>query len=147
MQVILQANLKPEYANLLARAREVSENAYNKYSGFFVGVALLSTTGEVYSGTFFENASNPVGVCAERVAIGAAVTAGCRAYEALAVVGGPSTSYSGDPVTPCGLCRQSLSEFATIEGQDVLVFCSNMTLSTIWQTDSRQLLPDAFFRD
>lgn len=91
--------------------RDVAENARSKayapYSGFHVGAALRSVAGKVYGGANVENASFPVGICAERSALVAAVTAGDREFDELVLV-----SDATEPAAPCGACRQALSEFA-----------------------------------
>ena len=92
--------------DLVARAAEFRARAYAPYSGFAVGAALLTKSGRVYGGVNVENASYPVGICAERTAIAAAVTAGEREFEALAVI-----ADSPEPCAPCGMCRQVLVEF------------------------------------
>ena len=91
---------------LVAMARAVRSNAYAPYSSFAVGAALLGESGAVYLGVNVENAAYPVGMCAERSAVGTAVTAGERRFEAIAIVGGAALSF------PCGMCRQTLAEFA-----------------------------------
>jgi cytidine deaminase len=92
---------------LLAAARKAQERAYAPYSRFRVGAALRAVDGRVFTGVNIENASYPAGICAERSALAAAVSAGVRAFDELAVVG------DGDgPCTPCGICRQALYEFA-----------------------------------
>ena len=91
---------------LIARAAEFRRHAYAPYSSFAVGAALLARSGRVYGGVNVENASYPVGICAERAAIAAAVTAGEREFEALAVI-----ADSPAPCAPCGMCRQMLMEF------------------------------------
>ena len=91
---------------LVARAADVRRHAYAPYSGFAVGAALLGRSGKVYAGVNVENASYPVGICAERAAVAAAVAAGERTFEALAVV-----ADSPDVCPPCGMCRQMLMEF------------------------------------
>ncbi len=92
---------------LLAAASEAREHAYAAYSGFRVGCALLTADGRVFIGANVENAASGSTICAERVAMPAAVVAGARDFVALAVVG------DGDgPCTPCGACRQVLFEFA-----------------------------------
>jgi cytidine deaminase len=88
----------------------------------------------VFTGVNVENASYPIGVCAERIALGAAVTAGERAIETVAVVGS-----SQEPTPPCGGCRQFIFEF----GPDVLVVAeTDDGRRTEWRI--ADLLPDAF---
>lgn len=91
---------------LVARAAEFRSRAYAPYSGFAVGAALLGRNGRIYGGVNVENAAYPVGICAERAAIAAAVTSGERAFEALAVI-----ADSPEVCAPCGMCRQMLMEF------------------------------------
>ncbi len=92
--------------DLVRRAVEAREKAYCPYSGFPVGAALLSSGGEVYTGSNVENASLGLTVCAERAALFGAVSAGERDFRALAVACGQGAC------TPCGACRQVLLEFA-----------------------------------
>ena len=91
---------------LVARAAEFRSRAYAPYSGFAVGAALLGRSGRIYGGVNVENAAYPVGICAERAAIAAAVTSGECAFEALAVI-----ADSPEACAPCGMCRQMLMEF------------------------------------
>jgi len=88
---------------LRSAAREARDRAYAPYSSFRVGAAVLAS-GRVFAGCNVENASFPVGICAERAALAAAVAAGCRDLEAVLVLG-------PKPVAPCGMCRQALAEF------------------------------------
>jgi cytidine deaminase len=98
---------EPDWDPLVKVALKMRKKAYAPYSGYHVGAALLSKSGRVFRGCNVENASYPVCICAERVALGAAVAAGCRDFTALVIATrGPK------PGTPCGLCRQALSEFA-----------------------------------
>ena len=96
-----------EWAPLLAEAQRVRENAWAPYSCYRVGAAILSSTGRIYAGCNVENASFGLTICAERNAVAQMVAAGDRVPVALVVItAGPA------PGTPCGLCRQTLAEFA-----------------------------------
>ncbi|MGH2562231.1 MAG: cytidine deaminase [Thermomicrobiales bacterium] len=101
---------------LLAAAREAATRAYVPYSGFPVGAAILTRDGSVIPGCNVENASYPLTVCAERVAVGNAVAAGHREVVAIAV-----TAPKLATVTPCGGCRQVLNEFQPRIGELLVV--------------------------
>ena len=92
--------------DLIAVAWEVRERAYAPYSNFKVGAALLSADGQVFQGCNVENISYGLTICAERVAIGAAVAQGVTKFVKVAVV-----ADTKEPVSPCGACRQVLAEF------------------------------------
>lgn len=119
---------------LVALAVAARERAYAPYSGYRVGAALLGAGGAVFTGVNVENASYPVGLCAERAAVAAAVAGGERRFVAVAVVvEGPL------PGAPCGLCRQTLYEFAP--GLRVIMATVDGARRTATLSD---LLPDAF---
>ena len=116
-------------------ALKIRENAYAPYSGFQVGVALRSSSGEVYTGVNVENAAYPEGTCAEAGAIARMIAAGDRKITAVYVV-----ADGAEPVPPCGGCRQKLAEFSA---PDVPVTMA--TISGIEKTLTvAQLLPGAF---
>ncbi len=119
---------------LITAAREASTRAYCPYSKFPVGAALLTSEGEIVSGCNIENASYGLTMCAERTAVFRAIAQGRRGIKAI-VIYTPTSS----PTTPCGACRQVLSEFAP--EAEVVCICDGrdeirMTL--------RELLPTAF---
>jgi cytidine deaminase len=87
---------------LYERAVAVAEKAYAPYSQYLVGAAVLARDGRVFEGVNVENAAYPLGICAERSAISAAVAAGCRPGDLEAI---------GITASPCGGCRQWLHEF------------------------------------
>ena len=93
----------------LQTARSVAENAYAPYSHFRVGAVAMGDDGNLYRGVNVENAAYPSGVCAEASAISAAVTAGVRKIEVVAVACIDATQE--DQSYPCGQCRQRLNEF------------------------------------
>lgn len=113
-----------EIRALLDAAHAARKHAYAPYSGFSVGAALRTETGDIYTGCNIENGSYGATVCAERVALGAAIAAGERKFCALAVVGGHGDAEASEPCFPCGICRQVLSELCAgempvyLEGKD-----------------------------
>ncbi len=96
---------------LIAHAESARTRAYAPYSGFAVGAALLTKDGRVFEGCNVENAAYPATVCAERVAIGSAIAAGCKEFEKIAIVGGEADREPNRFCMPCGICRQVMSEF------------------------------------
>ncbi|MFC6835593.1 cytidine deaminase [Halomarina ordinaria] len=100
---------------LVARAREALDDAYVPYSEYRVGAALETADGTVYTGCNIENANYSNSLHAEEVAVAGAVRDGHTEFARLAVASG-----ARDGVTPCGMCRQTLAEFADA---DLPVFC------------------------
>ena len=111
--------------SLIEAAREAAAGAYAPYSQFHVGAALGFADGSVVTGANVENASYGLTLCAETVAVGKALSEGSRGrLEAVAVIGGKAGQLgSGAPVSPCGRCRQMLSEVAQLGGTDPTVWC------------------------
>jgi cytidine deaminase len=103
-----------EIRELIQRAINARERAYAPYSNFCVGAALLTQDGTVYEGCNIENSAFSGTNCAERTALFKAVSEGVRAFEAIAVVGGPRGPLDGY-CAPCGVCRQVLREFVAPE--------------------------------
>ena len=97
---------KERLSRLVEAARRARAHAYSPYSGVKIGAAVLTSDGEVFSGSNVENASYGLSCCAERTAIFKAVSEGKRDIVAIAVVG-----KSEDFTKPCGACRQVMVEF------------------------------------
>ena len=122
-----------ELTELAARAVEARRWAYAPYSGYAVGAALLTASGKIYDGVNVENAAYPDSLCAERVAAVKAVSEGERDFVALAVA-------TANAASPCGSCRQFLSEF----GLETMIVMVDAEGTITKQTTLRDLLPDAF---
>ena len=124
--------------SLIDAARAVRENAHAPYSNFKVGAAIKTASGTVYVGCNVENVAYPEGTCAEAGAIAAMVAAGERDIVEAAVI-----ADSPMPITPCGGCRQKLSEFATADA--VVTMTTTDGLQEV--TTVGQLLPGQFSAD
>ena len=118
---------------MIKSALQSREHAYAPYSGYAVGAALLTRTGEIFTGVNVENAAYPTGTCAERVAVFKAVSDGETSFDVIAVV----TANGG---TPCGGCRQVLSEF----GLDTIVLIADEDGKLVQEILVKELLPGAF---
>lgn len=126
---------------LAAAALAARGNAYAPYSGFAVGAAVLAEDGRIFTGCNMENASYPMSLCAERVALGSGVAAGVRRFVAVAVAGGEiGAAPPLGECPPCGACRQVLYEFGGAALKVLLV-----QDEAHWRTLSLgELLPLAF---
>ncbi|HEX6037862.1 MAG TPA: cytidine deaminase [Longimicrobium sp.] len=122
--------------DLLDSARQARQHAYAPYSRFSVGAALLAADGRIFTGCNVENASYGLTNCAERVAIGKAVSEGAREFVAIAVTG-PEDAVAA---APCGACRQVLSEF----GPDLPVIMPSEAETGYVVETIGGLLPGAF---
>ena len=118
---------------LLEAARAAQARAYAPYSNYAVGAALECDDGSIFAGCNVENASYGLTNCAERVAIGAAVSQGHRHFRRIVIV-----SNSDPPAAPCGACRQVLREFS----RDLEVRAVGPGRTVSWQLG--ELLPAAF---
>lgn len=127
-----------DYTLLIESAKEAQGNSYAPYSNYNVGAALLCENGKIYKGCNVENASYGATICAERVAIASAISAGERKFVAIAIVGGEHMS-SEAPAFPCGICRQALSELCDDDFD--IVLCSD-DKTKIYKLD--KLFPNGF---
>jgi len=120
---------------LVEAARAAREHAYAPYSRFPVGCALEADDGRVFVGCNVENASYGLGICAERAAVSAAVSAGARRFRRAVVV-----TDAEPPAPPCGACRQVLAEF----GRDFAVDGVGAVRTVRWSL--AELLPIPFVK-
>ena len=135
-------------AALLNKAREATADAYAPYSRFRVGAAARLANGAVITGTNQENASFPAGICAERTLLS---VAGAQypgvAIETLAISYYNERGDSNRPISPCGICRQSLQEFEQRTGKAMRVVLGGAAGKVIVLEQSGLLLPCAFSGD
>ena len=134
-----------DYEGLIRQAMKARENAYAPYSNFYVGAALLTNFEKdgkplIYTGCNIENSAFSPTNCAERTAFFKAVSEGCRAFKAIAIVGGGQ----GAPASytmPCGVCRQVMMEFCNPETFEIVAAISESDYQVY---KLKELLPEAF---
>jgi len=124
LQKIEYENLSEDYQRLLNEAEKVMDRAYNPYSGFSVGAALLTKNGKIITGANVENAAYGSSICAERAAILRANAEGYREFCAIAVIAKGKDSDTTGITAPCGECRQVLNEFSQVSECDFDVILS-----------------------
>ena len=130
-----------EIQELIVMALEQRKNAYAPYSDFRVGAALLSDSGEVYTGCNIENSAYTPTNCAERTAIFKAVSEGERSFRAICIAGGPGEKEPEEFCPPCGVCRQVMMEFCDPEKFQIILARSTDEYRTYRLKD---LLPQGF---
>lgn len=118
---------------LIQYAKQAANYAYAPYSQFYVGAALLTTEGKLYTGCNIENASYGATNCAERTAIFKAVSEGERSFEKIAVI-----AKNGSTAYPCGICLQVMSEFMP----DITILLEENNCIVSYQL--KDLLPKGF---
>jgi cytidine deaminase len=124
-----------EASILYEEAREAAAFAYAPFSGFSVGAAVLTKGNRIFTGVNVENASYGLTICAERIAIGNTLSAGCHDIRAIAI----HAQHAAAP--PCGACRQFILEF----GSEILVLF--MHQGKLIQIRADELLPFAFTKE
>ena len=137
--------LPEEQRWLLNEAREVTEQAYAPYSHFQVGAVARLVNGEIVAGSNQENASFPVGLCAERVLLASVSSLFPKIpIEMMAISYKSEHQKSDHPISPCGICRQSLQEFEGRVSHKVQVILGGIT-GPVYVIDSPiRVLPLAF---
>lgn len=132
-------------ADLARAARKVTEKAYAPYSKFMVGAVARLQNGATISGTNQENASYPVGICAERVLLSAAsVVHNNVPIDTLVVSYHNLNGESNEPVSPCGMCRQALKEYEDRTNTPIRLILTGMSGKVFVIEKSSQLLPFSF---
>jgi cytidine deaminase len=137
--------LPEEQRWLLSEAREVTAQAYAPYSNFQVGAVAKMANGEIVAGSNQENASFPVGLCAERVLLASAASLFPKIpIDTIAISYKSDHQKSDHPISPCGICRQSLQEFEGRVNHPVQLILGGMTGPVYVIDSASQLLPLAF---
>lgn len=139
------SELSAEDAWLLNEAREVTSQAYAPYSNFFVGAVAKLKNGEIVAGSNQENASYPAGLCAERVLLSSAsMLYPDSAIETIAISYNNSNGNSNQPISPCGICRQSLREYEDRFKHPIRLLLGGMEGKILIFEKASSLLPFAF---
>ncbi len=134
-------------AQLVKEARKITAAAYAPYSKFNVGAVARLVNGELVAGTNQENASYPVGICAERVLLASAATIHPNvAIDTMAISYNNTTGKSDHPISPCGMCRQSLVEYEERMNQPIRLILCGMEGKVIVVEKANSLLPLSFGR-
>lgn len=140
------SELTPADQQLLSAARKVTEQAYAPYSNFFVGAVIHLQNGETVKGTNQENASFPVGICAERTALSTASSL----YPGIAIdtIAVSYNNHNGGkndaPISPCGICRQTITEYENRQQQPIRIIMSGQSGKVYILQTAKHLLPFGF---
>ncbi|MEP7163729.1 MAG: cytidine deaminase [Ferruginibacter sp.] len=138
-------DLSADDRSLIDAARKITEKAYAPYSNFQVGAVAKLKNGETISGTNQENASYPVGICAERVLLSsAAMFYTGIPVDTMAIAYNNLNGESNSPVSPCGMCRQYISEYEDRMKQPIRLILSGMNGKVYIVEKASYLLPLSF---
>ena len=137
--------LNEQDAWLVNEAREVTAAAYAPYSNFNVGAVAKLVNGEIVAGTNQENASYPVGICAERVLLASAASLYPNiAIDTIAISYDNTRGASSHPISPCGMCRQSLVEYEERVKKPIRLILSGLDGKVFVIEKANLLLPLSF---
>src|SRR5829696_2993385 len=137
--------LSDEQRWLLHEAREVTAQAYAPFSKFQVGAVAKMANGEIITGSNQENASFPVGLCAERVLLASASSVFPRIPVKTIAISYKGEGHASDhPISPCGICRQSLQEYESRVNQPIRLILGGLTGPVYIIDSAKLLLPLAF---
>jgi cytidine deaminase len=142
------SELDEKDAWLLNEARNVTEQAYAPYSNFHVGAVAMLENGQIVAGTNQENASYPVGICAERVLLGSIATLHPNVpVKTIAISYNSEQVKSDHPISPCGMCRQALLEYETRTKKPIRLILGGQEGKIFIIETARMMLPFAFTSD
>ena len=130
---------------LLNAAIKATETAYAPYSNFKVGAAALLSTGQIIIGSNQESTSFPVGICAERTLLNSIGSQYPNAtILAMAISYDPLNKPSVEPISPCGMCRQSLLDFENRYGAPIKIILAGIQGQVMVISSASNLLPFGF---
>ena len=144
MKELLYNELSDLDLRLIMEAEKARENAYNPFSNFYVGAALLARDGTIIPGANVENSSYGLTLCAERSAMAAANAQGIKIFNKMVISTRGATFDVEEPSMSCGACRQWLYEFSQVSGIDLELIYVNTRKDKIISTHISELLPHAF---
>jgi cytidine deaminase len=145
LDVLTYDELEKDIKKLITKAKEAAHKAHAPYSNFLVGAALCLENGEIITGNNQENVSFPVGICAERVVLSYAQANFpdiSPAKIAIAAKRRNHAEYSG--VTPCGLCRQTISEYEEKFNRPIEIYMLTSSGEILKASGTDDLLPFKF---
>lgn len=144
MKKIDYVNLEIIQKKLLDKAKKVMNTAYNPYSHFYVGAALLAQDGQIITGSNVENAAYGSTICAERSAILRANAMGIRTFYKIAIIARGESFDTTEVTAPCGSCRQMLYESAQISEINLEIIMATTQKNKVVVATIEELLPLAF---
>jgi cytidine deaminase len=144
MQEIKYEKLEKIQQKLLDEAAKVMNTAYNPYSHFYVGAAILSQDGQTITGSNVENAAYGSTICAERAAILRANAMGIRTFDKVAIIARGENFNTTEVTSPCGSCRQMLYESAQISEKNLEIIMATTQKDKVIIATIEELLPLAF---
>jgi len=136
--------LNSEQRKLVLAAADVMKNAYNPYSHFYVGAAIMTSDKKIITGANMENAAYGSSICAERAALVRANDEGFKKISKLAIIGRAGKQAVAEPVSPCGACRQMIFEASQVSEIDTEIIMSNTNMDKIIVSHINELLPLGF---
>jgi cytidine deaminase len=144
-QQFSESEINSEDLKLLQHAKNALVNAYEPYSHFKVGAAVLMANGEIVTGFNFENAAYSVTICAERTALSSAITQFPNIkIVAIAISYLSQSNKSSEPIFPCGVCRQFLVECEDRNQENIKLILGGMQGDIIVTQNCKTVLPFSF---
>ena len=140
-------DLSDKEKKLIDAAEEATDNAYSPYKGILIGCAVLTDSKKIIKGANFGNATTSFNMCAERAAVLTANSLGHRKIIMLAIIGKEKNKPFKEPLTPCGTCRQFLTEIPKITGKELVILSSNTNKTKIIRTNISELFPYPYTRN